>query len=183
MRLQKDTTSVTPMRSRHIGPNEFRTVLGHLPTGVVVLAATNSGRPVGMAANSITSVSLDPPLIAVCAARTSSTWPLIRHEERFCVSVLAAHHEQVSRQFSQSGADRFGGIGWHHRDTGPALDDAIAWLDCELVAEHDAGDHTIAVARVLDLASAQDGRALVFFRGQYGRFVPTDLDQSRRENA
>ncbi|CAI7978327.1 hypothetical protein FRAHR75_460004 [Frankia sp. Hr75.2] len=63
------------------------------------------------------------------------------------------------------------------------LDDAIAWLDCELVEEHDAGDHTIAVARVLDLASAQDGRALVFFRGQYGRFVPTNLDQPRRENA
>ncbi|MEU6350683.1 flavin reductase family protein [Streptomyces sp. NPDC047072] len=166
-----------------IDPSEFRNVLGHLPTGVVVLATTTSGQPVGMAANSITSVSLDPPLISVCAAHTSSTWPLVRAERRFCVSVLASHHEQISRQFSRSGADRFGGIGWHHRDTGPALDDAIAWIDCELVAEHDAGDHTIAVARVLDLASAQNGRALVFFRGQYGQFVPSTLDQTRRENA
>ncbi|MGW3106247.1 flavin reductase family protein [Streptomyces sp. NPDC001100] len=169
--------------SRTIDPSEFRTVLGHLPTGVVVLAADTPGQPVGMAANSITSVSLDPPLIAVCAARTSSTWPQIRREQRFCVSVLASHHEQISRQFSRAGTDRFAGISWHHRDTGPALDDAIAWLDCELVTEHDAGDHTIAVARVLDLASARDGRALVFFRGQYGRFVPTDFDQPRRDNA
>ncbi|MDH6219514.1 flavin reductase family protein [Streptomyces pseudovenezuelae] len=168
---------------RNIDPIEFRNVLGHLPTGVVVLAANAAGQPVGMAANSITSVSLVPPLIAVCAAHTSSTWPLIRHEQRFCVSVLASHHEQISRQFSRSGTDRFAGISWHHRDAGPALDDAIAWLDCELVTEHDAGDHTIAVARVLNLASAQDGRALVFFRGQYGRFEPTNLDLSRRENA
>ncbi|WP_189149249.1 flavin reductase family protein [Streptomyces lacrimifluminis] len=171
------------MGSRRIEPTEFRNVLGHLPTGVVVLAGTTTRGPVGMAANSITSVSLDPPLIAVCAARTSSTWPLIQREQRFCVSVLASHHEQVSRKFARSGTDRFAGVRWHHRATGPALDDAIAWLDCELVAEHDAGDHTIAVARVVDLASAQDGRALVFFRGQYGRFVPADLDQPRRENA
>ncbi|MFJ4206722.1 flavin reductase family protein [Streptomyces sviceus] len=183
MSLQKERPPLTPQSPRPIDPGEFRNVLGHLPTGVVVLATHTPGQPVGMAANSITSVSLDPPLIAVCAAHTSSTWPLIRSERRFCVSVLASHHEQISRQFSRSGADRFDGISWHHRDTGPALDDAIAWIDCELVAEHDAGDHTIAVARVRDLASAQDGRALVFFRGQYGRFVPSDLDQSRRENA
>ncbi|QQM38374.1 flavin reductase family protein [Streptomyces liliifuscus] len=181
MSLQSKRVADTSV-PKHIDPSEFRNVLGHLPTGVVVLAADASGQPVGMAANSITSVSLDPPLIAVCAARTSSTWPLIRREERFCVSVLAAHHEHISRQFSRSGADRFARISWHHRDTGPALDDAIAWIDCELVAEHDAGDHTIAVARVLDLASAQDGRALVFFRGQYGRFVPTGFEPSRREN-
>jgi flavin reductase (DIM6/NTAB) family NADH-FMN oxidoreductase RutF len=63
-------------------------------------------------------------------------------------------------------------VPWHDRVSGPALDDAVAWLDCEMYAEYAAGDHTIAVARVLDLGAADDGRALVFFRGRYGRFTP-----------
>jgi flavin reductase (DIM6/NTAB) family NADH-FMN oxidoreductase RutF len=154
----------------------FRTVLGHLPTGVVVVAARSRDGLVGMAANSITSVSLRPPLVSICPARTSSTWPRIRAAGRFCISILADHHEQTSRQFAAARDDRFAGVPWHERLSGPALDDAVAWLDCELHAEFAAGDHTIAVARVLDLSAADDGQALVFFRGRYGRFTPNARD-------
>lgn len=156
--------------------SEFRRVLGHLPTGVVVVAAETSDGPVGMAANSITSVSLEPRLVSVCAARTSSTWPKIRRAGRFCISILADHHEQASRQFAAPASNRFEGLEWHERPGGPALDDAVAWLDCELYAEYAAGDHTIAVASVMGLNAVNDGRALVFFRGRYGQFVPNMTD-------
>lgn len=169
------TSAVSPAPAAPDDATTFRKVLGHLPTGVVVVAARTRDGLVGMAANSITSVSLEPRLISICAARTSTTWPRIRKAGRFCVSILADHHEQASRQFAASGVDRFAGLDWHDRPGGPALDDAVAWLDCEVYAEYAAGDHTIVLARVKDLAAAQDGRALVFFRGRYGRFVSDEL--------
>ena len=153
---------------------DFRRVLGHLPTGVVVVSARTPAGPIGMAVNSITSVSLEPRLVSICAARTSSTWPQLRRAGRFCISILADHHEGASRQFAAPGVDRFAGLTWHDRPGGPALDDAVAWLDCEPYAEYAAGDHTIAVVSVVDLAAVDDRRALVFFRGQYGHFVPNN---------
>ena len=153
-----------------IEPDHFRHVLGHLPTGVTVLTGHGPTGPVGMSANSLTSVSLDPPLLLVCPAKSSQTWPVIRGLRRFCVNVMARHHEPTVRRFAVRGIDRFEGSGYHDRDSGPALDDAIAWIDCELLHEHDAGDHTIAVCAVRDLEPAADGEPLVFFRGRYGTF-------------
>lgn len=152
-----------------IGPEEFRRVLGHLPTGVTVLTAFADDTPVGMAANSVTSVSLEPPLLLACPARTSETWPLLREAGRFCVNVLAEHHADLARRFSRRGIDRFEGVDWVRRETGPALPDAVAWIECALRSEHDAGDHTVALADVLALASG-DGEPLVFSRGRYGSF-------------
>lgn len=152
----------------------FRNVLGHLPTGVAVVAANGPDGPVGMAVNSITSVSLDPPLVSICVARTSSTWPRIRSVGRFSISILADHHEQTSRRFAGPDSERFSGVTLRDQPGGPVLDDAVAWLDCDVYAEFAAGDHTIVVARVLDLGSVDDGRALVFFKGSYGRFAPYD---------
>jgi 3-hydroxy-9,10-secoandrosta-1,3,5(10)-triene-9,17-dione monooxygenase reductase component len=150
----------------------FRNVLGHLPTGVTVVTAFDNGEPVGMSSNSVTSVSLDPPLILFCPAKASTTWPQIRAHGRFCVNVFAAHHEQASRGFSRVGVDRFEGVEWHERPAGPALDDAVAWIECTIDACHDAGDHEIVVGAVdhLDL-SAGDPEPLVFFRGRYGSFT------------
>jgi 3-hydroxy-9,10-secoandrosta-1,3,5(10)-triene-9,17-dione monooxygenase reductase component len=153
-----------------IEADRFRAVLGHLPTGVTVITAIVKGRPVGMAANSVTSVSLDPPMILVCPSRTSSTWPQIRRINRFCLNVLASHHESLSRQFSRLDIDRFADVSWHSRRSGPALDESVAWLDCETHAEHEAGDHTIVVANVTSL-DVQDRDALVFYKGRYGRFL------------
>lgn len=154
----------------------FRRVFGHLPTGVTVVTAFVGESPVGMAANSVTSVSLEPPLLLICPARTSTTWPALRDARRFCVNVLAHEHERVSRQFAATGVDRFEGVPWHRRQAGPALDEAVAWIDCELDAEHPAGDHTIAIAKVLDLDVSGAYRPLVFFGGRYGTFAPVEGD-------
>lgn len=158
-----------PRPVRRVRPSQFRYVLGHLPTGVTVITAFTRDGLSGMAANSVASVSLDPPLILVCPARSSSTWPKIRAAGRFCVTILADHQEEVGRRFAQQGIDRFAEIGWHQRPGGPALDDAVAWIDAELRHEHAAGDHTIAVACVLAVEAAADAMPLVFFRSGYGR--------------
>jgi 3-hydroxy-9,10-secoandrosta-1,3,5(10)-triene-9,17-dione monooxygenase reductase component len=159
-------------RLMRIEPAVFRKVLGHLPTGVTVITADGVDGPVGMACNSVSSVSLDPPLISLCPARTSETWPALRDCRRFCVNVMANHHEDVTRAFARKGVDPVAGIAHHRRVGGPALEDAVAWLDCEIRAEHEAGDHFIVVAQVVALNARPDVAPLVFFRGSYGTFTP-----------
>lgn len=146
---------------------EFRRVLGLLPTGVTILTAHGANGPVGMTANSFTSVSLDPPLVLVCPAKSSATWESIRTAGKFCVNILAGHHEALSRRFAGGSPNRFEGVTWEPRDCGPAITDSVAWINVALLAEHDAGDHTIAVGRVLSLEAAAASHTLVFFRGQY----------------
>ena len=149
----------------------YRQVLGHFVTGVTVITAMSDGQPVGLAVNSFTSVSLEPALVAFCAGKSSSTWPSIQAGGRFCVNILAEDQEDVSRVFATSGADKFRGVGWRSSHAGmPVLADVLAWIDCTIDAEHDAGDHVIVVGRVVDLAVERDVRPLVFFRGGYGRF-------------
>lgn len=151
----------------------FRQVLGHLPTGVTVITAWKDDEPTGMAANSVTSVSLDPPLVLFCPAKSSTTWPGIRDSGRFCVNVMAGHHAEATRRFALKGADRFDGVSFVERPAGPGLMDAVAWIECAIHEEYDAGDHTIVVAGVLALEATGDpAEPLVFYRGQYGTFSP-----------
>jgi 3-hydroxy-9,10-secoandrosta-1,3,5(10)-triene-9,17-dione monooxygenase reductase component len=159
----------------HIDSRHFRDVLAHLPTGVTVITAHGADGPTGMAANSVTSVSLEPPLILFCPAKSSTTWPKLRETGAFCVNVMAGHHAEVTRQFAMKGeADRFKGVDHHHRPTGPALTDAVAWLECHIQDEHEAGDHTIVVARVVAIDAVPEVEPLVFFRGRYGSFRAPD---------
>jgi len=161
------------MTAQRIEPQVFRQILGHLPTGAcVVSSADANGRPLGLTCNSFTSVSLTPPLVSFCPAKASTTWPLMRPTGQFAVNVLAEHQADLCRRFARRGLDRFHGVDWHVSPLGnPLLDGALAWLDCELVDEHDAGDHTIVVAGVRELASPGGRGPLIFFGGRYGRFL------------
>jgi flavin reductase (DIM6/NTAB) family NADH-FMN oxidoreductase RutF len=155
------------------GAPDFRDVLGHFATGVTIITATDEEGPAGVAANSFTSVSLDPPLVLFCVARTSTTWPRIEKARKFAVNILGEHQEELSRLFAQKGADRFGQTEWHVGVGGsPVLHDVLAYIDCEFWAEYDGGDHIIVVGRVLDLGITHDAGPLVFFRGRYGRLTP-----------
>ena len=151
---------------------EFRKVLGQFATGVTIITAMDGDEPAGVAANSFTSVSLDPPLVLFCVAHTSSTWPRIERARKFAVNILGEHQEEVCRLFAMKGADRFGQVSWRQGVGGsPVLDECIAFLDCEFWAEYDGGDHIIVVGRVLDLGVNHDAGPLVFYQGQYGRMV------------
>ncbi len=149
----------------------FRQVLGHFATGVTVVTGIDDGRPVGLAVNSFTSVSLQPPLVAFCVGRRSVTWPALRGAGTFCVNILAADQEAVSRAFAARGPDRFQGVGWRPAPSGaPILTGVLGWVDCTVEAEHDAGDHVIVVGRARALDVEHEGSPLVFYRGGYGRF-------------
>ncbi len=150
----------------------FREILGHFVTGVTIITAIDDGEPVGMAANSFTSVSLDPPLILFCAAHSSSTWPRIRSARSFTVNILDEKQEDLCRLFAQKGADRFSQVGWRAGAGGsPVLEDVHAYIDCDIWAEYEGGDHVIVVGRVLDLGLSADAGPLLFYRGTYGRLL------------
>ncbi len=148
---------------------EFRRTLGQFASGVVIATGWHEGEPAGFAAQSFTSVSLDPPLVAVCPAKSSRSWPKLRNSGSFCINILTEHQQSVSDVFAQTGIDKFGDLDWRPGATGaPVLTGALAYIDCELVEEHDAGDHTIAVGRVRDLGVLNGEQGpLVFFRGAY----------------
>lgn len=151
----------------------FRQVLGHFPTGVTVITSEVDGERVGLAVGSFFSVSLDPPLVGFCAGNQSTSWPKIRAAGRFCVNVLGEHQEAVSRVFAGKGEDKFAGIGYDAAPASgaPRIADVLAWIDCELHAVHEAGDHDVVIGRVHDLAVADEGGPLVFFRGGYAQLA------------
>ena len=154
---------------RILDPQLLREVLGHFASGVTVVTAVTHDGPIGFTCQSFSSLSLDPPLVAFAPARTSRTWARLRQIGRFCVNVLAEGQEDVSRNFARSVPDKFAGVPWTPSPQGaPILQDVVAWIDGRLWAEYDGGDHTIAVARVLDLGAHPDRRPLLYHRGDYG---------------
>jgi flavin reductase (DIM6/NTAB) family NADH-FMN oxidoreductase RutF/DNA-binding IclR family transcriptional regulator len=167
-----DVTSRTDLTT--LDGRRFREVLGHLPTGVAVVAARRAdGHPVGMAVGSFTSVSLDPPLVAFLPDRTSTTWPLIKASGSFCASVLGDRQEAVCRAFAAKGGDKFAGIGWTPAPSGsPIIDGAVAYIDCDIETVHEAGDHFIVIGRVRELDQGDPAMPLVFLHSAYGRITP-----------
>lgn len=156
-----------------IGSVDFRTVMGHFCTGVVIVTAIVDEVPVGMTCQSFMSVSLDPPLISICPAHTSTTWPKIRSGRSFGLSVLALDQQTTCEKFARAGEDRYVGVGWSISEMGnPVLDGCLAHLDCTLEAAHVAGDHDIVVGHVEDLRVHRPDAPLLFFKGQFTRLVP-----------
>lgn len=154
----------------------FRHVLGHYPTGVCVVTASEpGGSPVGIVVGSFTSVSLNPPLVAFFPAKTSSSWPRIEAVGTFCVNVLASDQQPLCRQLATGAADKFAGVSHRRSANGsPILDGVVAWIDCSLEAVHEAGDHFIVLGRVRALEVERDGPPLLFFQGRYGAFAQLD---------
>ncbi|MCP3821471.1 flavin reductase family protein [Streptomyces sp. A3M-1-3] len=146
----------------------FRDVLGRFGTGVVLVTAESDGGPVGMAVNSFTSVSLDPPLIAFCAALTSTTWPAIRATGGFAITILSDTQEEVCRAFSVRDTDRFAGRDWARTPAGrPTVVDGLGWLDCRIRTVQVEGDHELVIAEAEDWSVGADARPLIFHSGRY----------------
>jgi 3-hydroxy-9,10-secoandrosta-1,3,5(10)-triene-9,17-dione monooxygenase reductase component len=152
----------------------FREVLGHFASGVTVVTAIDDAGPVGFTCQAFMSLSLEPPLVAIAPGKSSTSWPRIKPIGAFCVNMLADDQEALCRDFAISGADKgdkFSGVGWSPGPAGaPVLDGAVAWIACRIVAVHDAGDHELIVAEVVDTGVDIHGRPLLFYRGGFGRF-------------
>jgi flavin reductase (DIM6/NTAB) family NADH-FMN oxidoreductase RutF len=151
-----------------VDPVTLRKVLGAFPTGVTALAALVDDAPIGMVANSFTSVSLNPPLVSVCVATTSATWRSLRRANRIGVSVLSHRQEAASRQLAARGIDRFANLPWYPTDDGAVLlEHASAWFDCSIEREIQAGDHEIVVLSVCRLGTDPSRPPLVFHGSRY----------------
>ena len=146
----------------------FRDAIGRFATGVAFVTAAPDGEPAGLIVNSFASVSLEPPLISFCPSRSSLTWSRMRRAGRFGVNVLGRNHERFVARATPAGADRFAGLDWEPGAGGvPLLTDALASLECQIVAEHPTGDHSIVVAQVDHLHTSPIEDPLVFFAGAF----------------
>jgi len=154
-----------------LDPLELRRALGCFVTGVTIVTAMDGeGRPRGFTANSFTSVSLDPPLVLVCIARTAGSYPLFSTTSHFAINILSEEQRPLSSRFASKEVDKFVGIAWQAGPTGsPLIAATVAWLDCRTERRIDAGDHLILVGRVVDFQHSTQ-TPLGFCRGNYLRF-------------
>ncbi|MFT4065451.1 flavin reductase [Paraburkholderia sp.] len=164
-------SSTAPNAANAFDVAGFRRALGAFVTGVTVVTTLQpDGSPRGFTANSFTSVSLDPPLILVCIAKTASSHAVFSATHRFAVSVLAEDQKHVSGVFASKAADKFEQVRWSARKTGaPVMDGAAASFDCTTHDVVDAGDHIILIGRVVDFVDTSSS-PLGYCRGAYVNF-------------
>jgi 3-hydroxy-9,10-secoandrosta-1,3,5(10)-triene-9,17-dione monooxygenase reductase component len=148
----------------------FREVLGHFATGITIVTATDEGEPVGFSCQSFAALSLDPPMVILAPAKSSTSWPRIARAGSFCVNILGEHQEAVCRAFAVSGGDKFDGVEWTSGVTGsPLIDGSLATVECTLGAIYEGGDHELVTGHVVDMEIGK-GSPLLFYRSGFGRF-------------
>lgn len=152
-----------------VDPVAFREVLGTFASGITVVAAVGpDGRPAGLACQSFAALSLDPPLVLLCVGKGSSSWPKVRAAGRFGVSILAAEQRAVCEALGKRGEEKFADVGWEPSSHGAVrITGALATADCALEAVHEAGDHHLVIARVLELTARDGGSPLLYYRSNY----------------
>ncbi|MEU1252039.1 flavin reductase family protein [Streptomyces chartreusis] len=167
---ERGTTGILQPDPALVDPQALRSVCANWATGVTVITSGSTARTTGLTVNSFTSVSLDPALILVCIHNDSGELPVLRRTGAFAVNILAADQEELCRSFASrhtrhsAKADTRPGI------TGvPVLSDALAYLECRIEREVDAGDHVIVIGEVVDLAVQREEGPLTFFRNTFHR--------------
>ncbi|WP_166870826.1 flavin reductase family protein [Salinibacterium sp. ZJ450] len=146
----------------------LRKAFSLFPTGVVAVCALIDGEPVGIAVNSFTSVSLDPPLVGISVARTSTTWPRLSGSAGLGLSVLGADQGQLCRSLASKKDDRFGDAPRHVTDAGAVfLEGAALWLECTVRSVFEGGDHEVILLEVVSSELYPDVEPLVFHQSQF----------------
>jgi flavin reductase (DIM6/NTAB) family NADH-FMN oxidoreductase RutF len=153
-----------------VDQHSFRAVLGRFSSGVTVVTTRDKRkRDQGMTVSAFCSVSLDPALVLICIEHSSSLYPSLDKATHFTVNILSESQEAIARRFAERGANRFEGLGYSRGQNGMAvLDDVLGYVECEVVARHEAGDHDVIVGEV-DAAVANEGKPLLYYRGGYAQ--------------
>ncbi len=155
-----------------VSPSRFRHVLGHLASGVSVVTSVDAaGEPCGLTATSVCSVSLEPPLVLVAVDRTADTHGGLRASGVYAVHLLASDQADLAVRFAGEGTAKFRDLDFRAGTTGaPLLEEVAGWLDCTVVREVPAGDHTVFIGRVEEARMREDdgARPLVYHLGRYG---------------
>ncbi len=151
-----------------VDPAQFRQLLGSFATGVTVVTTRDSaGRPIGMTASSVASVSLNPPLVLVSIDQANDMHPALSAAKRFVLNVLAHDQEALSRRFAAEHPDRFDGVAYRESKHGlPVIEGVVASIECEKQATAPGGDHTVFFGLVTG-GTASDRRPLLYHRGGY----------------
>jgi flavin reductase (DIM6/NTAB) family NADH-FMN oxidoreductase RutF len=152
-----------------VAPAQFRAVMGHFATGVTVVTASGPDGPVGMTANAVCSLSLEPLLLLVCFDNDARTLRVVRETERFGVNVLAAGQQPLARLFAAKApeAAKFAGVGHAVHDGIPVIEGVLAWVGCRLERLVPGGDHTIGIGAVTAAEFAGEAEPLIWYRGVY----------------
>jgi flavin reductase (DIM6/NTAB) family NADH-FMN oxidoreductase RutF len=152
-----------------VAPERFRTVMGNLATGVTVITADSPNGPVGMTANAVCSLSLDPLLLLVCFDKEARTLPIVAEGERFGVNVLAKGQEQLARLFASKTPEheKFAEVPHSVHDGIPVIEGVLAWVGCTLQQLIPGGDHTIGIGAVTAAETGLRGEPLIWYRGRY----------------
>ena len=165
-----DQPNPSEYRTGH-DPRTLRDALGCFATGVTVVTCIGpDGKPVGLTANSFTSVSLDPPLLLVCIHKMAGCADAFSEAGHFAVNVLQNEQQPASIRFATKDEDRFGATPWSEGEFGPPiLKDSLGVFECERFQVHDGGDHHILVGRVMKASFDAALDPLLYFRGKYRR--------------
>jgi flavin reductase (DIM6/NTAB) family NADH-FMN oxidoreductase RutF len=153
-----------------IDADTFRSVLGRFASSVTIVTTRDAeGVDHGMTVSAFCSLSLDPPMVLFCVDRVASMHEMLLAHPACGVSILSSNQEAYSRRFADQDNERFDGIAYSRGETGAVLlDEALAHLECRLVAHHEGGDHTVFIAEV-DRAQPRQGRPLLYYRGGYAQ--------------
>lgn len=164
------TFDMVPETVDHLDEVGLRRVFGCFPCGVIAVCAMVDDQPVGMAASSFTSVSVDPPLVSICVQNCSTTWPKLRDRLIQAASCPSASTLTPSRGRSRKEGNRFAGVFWSELSSGGVvIAGAGAWLDCRPYAEIPAGDHLIALLEICAVRADPETPPLVFHGSRFRR--------------
>lgn len=163
-----DSSAFDPAPGPALDPAVFRSVFRRHAAGVAVITAAGSD-PVGFTATSLTSVSVEPPLLSFGISLGSSSWPTVADTPFVGVHILGDHQEELAGTFARSGADRFGpATAWAPGPHGvPVLGEVSAWLVCRIVARIPAGDHRIVIAQAVAGDPRGPGGPLLYHQGGF----------------
>jgi flavin reductase (DIM6/NTAB) family NADH-FMN oxidoreductase RutF/pimeloyl-ACP methyl ester carboxylesterase len=152
-----------------VDPLTLRQAMGSFATGVAIITTTDTnGTPIGLTANSLCSVSLDPPLILFCLDRKVSSLGPFEQAAGFAVNILHSGQADLSERFARKGEDRFRELAWEAWENGaPIIQDSLASLECDRQAVVDGGDHRIFIGRVRNVWMDPAQAPLLFFQGKY----------------
>jgi len=155
-----------------VDESSYRAAIGRFLTGVTLVTTRSADIAQGLTANSVASVSLQPPTLLVCVNRSSTTCEAIAHAAQFCINILSAEQAELARVFSSRGSDKFAesaalGHAWLDTESGlPRLADALATLECRVSDYSDARSHRIFFGEVLRVTTT-DAEPLGYYRGGF----------------
>ncbi|MCW1960357.1 MAG: flavin reductase family protein [Mycobacterium sp.] len=153
-----------------LNPTALREAFSHFPSGVIAVAAQVGGQRLGMAASTFVPVSLEPPLVSFCVRNASETWPELERLPMLGISVLAEHHQDVVRALAAKTGDRFAGLDTVSSESGAVfVKDTCVWLESAIEHLVPAGDHTIVILRVRDIAVHGEVAPIIFHRSGFRR--------------